>query len=100
MSSRGPKPVEIALTEEERSQLERWAQRRKTAQALALRSRIVLGCADGENNMQLARRLRVSVPTVRKWRRRFACDRVDGPLAVLDGFCPVRLGACRASDRR
>jgi transposase len=78
MSSRGPKPVEITLTDEERAQLERWAARRKTAQALALRSRIVLGCADGENNMQVARRLRVSVPTVRKWRRRFACDRLDG----------------------
>jgi transposase len=78
MSSRGPKPLEITLTDEERSQLERWAARRKTAQALALRSRILLGCADGENNMQVARRLRVSVPTVRKWRRRFACDRLDG----------------------
>jgi len=78
MSSRGPKPVEITLTEEERSQLERWAKRRKTAQALALRSRIVLGCAAGENNTQLARRLGVTAPTVRKWRRRFACDRLDG----------------------
>jgi transposase len=66
------------LTEAERAQLELWAKRRKTAQALALRSRIVLGCATGENNTQLARRLGVTVPTVRKWRSRFACDRVDG----------------------
>jgi transposase len=80
MSSRGPKPVEITLTEGERSQLESWAARPKTAQALALRSRIVLGCATGENNTRLARRLGVSVPTVRKWRGRFACDRLDGLL--------------------
>ena len=80
MSSRGPKPVEIALTEGERSQLESWATRRKTAQALALRCRIVLGCAAGENNTQVARRLGVSVPTVRKWRGRFASGRLEGLL--------------------
>ena len=80
MTSRGPRPVEITLSEEERSRLESWARRRNTAQALALRSRIVLGCAAGENNTRLARRLGVSVPTVRKWRGRFACDRLDGLL--------------------
>jgi transposase len=78
MSSRGPKPVEITLSEGERSQLESWARRRKTAQALALRSRIVLACAAGENNTQAARHLGVSVPMVRKWRGRFACGRLDG----------------------
>jgi transposase len=76
--TRGPRPVEIALSEVEREQLERWARRRKSAQGLALRSRIVLGCAEGENNTRLARRLGVSVPTVRKWRGRFASDRLDG----------------------
>jgi transposase len=45
---------------------------------LALRSRIVLGCAEGENNTRLARRLGVSVATVRKCRGRFASDRLDG----------------------
>jgi transposase len=78
MSSRGPRPVEITLSDAEREQLERWARRRKSAQGLALRSRIVLGCAEGENNARLARRLGVSVPTVRKWRGRFASDRLDG----------------------
>src|SRR5512144_74067 len=78
MSSRGPRPVEITLSDSEREQLERWARRRKSAQGLALRSRIVLGCADGENNTRLAQRLGVSVPTVRKWRGRFASGRLDG----------------------
>jgi transposase len=80
MSSRGPKPVEITLRKGERSQLERWARRRKTAQALALRSRIVLLCAAGQNNTQVAGRLGVSVPTVRKWRGRFVRDRLQGLL--------------------
>jgi transposase len=70
----------VVLSEGEREQLERWARRPKSAQALALRSRIVLGCAAGENNSRLARRLAVSVPTVRKWRRRFAEQRLDGLL--------------------
>ena len=68
----------MVLSAGEREQLERWARRPKSAQALALRSRIVLGCAEGENNMRLARRLGVSTPTVRKWRGRFARDRLDG----------------------
>ena len=42
------------LRDEERDQLQRWARRRKSAQALALRSRIVLGCADGLDNNQVA----------------------------------------------
>ena len=70
--------MEIVLSEGEREQLERWARRAKSAQALALRSRIVLGCAAGENNTRLARRLGVSVPTVRKWRGRFAERGLDG----------------------
>jgi transposase len=78
MGSRGPKPVEIVLSEEERAQLVRWVRRPRSAQALALRSRIVLGCAEGENNTRLARRLGVSVPMVRKWRGRFAERGLDG----------------------
>jgi transposase len=70
--------VEITLSDAEREQLERWARRRKSAQGLAVRSRLVLGCAEGENNTRVARRLGVSVPTVRKWRGRFASDRLDG----------------------
>jgi transposase len=66
------------LTDGEREQLERWTRRRTSAQALALRSRIVLACAEGGNNTRVAEQLGVSVPTVRKWRGRFAADRLDG----------------------
>lgn len=36
------------------------------------RARIVLACLEGKENQQVARELRVSIPTVSKWRRRFA----------------------------
>lgn len=50
----------------------------KTAQALAMRARIVLACADGLSNSEASRRLGVSLPTIGKWRKRFVADRVDG----------------------
>lgn len=70
----------IILTEQEREILEQWTRRPKTAQATALRARIVLGCAAGEYNGEIAKRLRVSLPTVGKWRARFAKQRWQGLL--------------------
>lgn len=66
------------MTDAERETLEGWARRPKTAQALALRARIVLACASGMSNMDVSRELRVSPPTVTKWRRRFVDDRLEG----------------------
>lgn len=54
--------------------------RRKTAQAMALRARIVLSCADGMENKAVAAKLRTSQQTVSKWRARFVTDRLDGLL--------------------
>ncbi|MHB1887258.1 MAG: helix-turn-helix domain-containing protein, partial [Acidimicrobiales bacterium] len=72
-----PKQV-LELTGEEREQLVRWERRRKSSQALAFRSRIVLACAEGHANTEVARRCGVSPPTVGKWRRRFCELRLDG----------------------
>jgi transposase len=58
--------------------LEAWARRRTSAQALALRSRIVLLAAEGLSNTEIARRLGISRPPVTKWRSRFAEHRLDG----------------------
>jgi len=68
----------LVLAGDEREQLARWARRRKSAQALALRSRIVLACADGLDNGQVALRLGCSPATVGKWRSRFVVARLDG----------------------
>jgi transposase len=68
----------LVLTDEERDQLQRWARRRKSSQALALRSRIVLACADGADNKTVAARLGCAAATVGKWRSRFVTHRLDG----------------------
>ncbi len=73
-----PVAVSIELSEDERAQLESWARRRNSAQALALRCRVVLLAAEGLNNSEIAERLGVHRPMVRKWRGRFAEYRLDG----------------------
>jgi transposase len=78
MAGRGRPKAELTLSDEERLTLVRWSQRRKSAQALALRCRIVLLCADGMSNEDVAVRLGVSRPTVGKWRSRFVQRRLDG----------------------
>ncbi len=77
---RGPSIEPLILTGGERATLERWVRRHTTAQALALRARIVLACAgeDVPAIIAVARKLEVTPDTVRKWRRRFAAGRLDG----------------------
>jgi transposase len=74
----GRPKAKLVLTEAESEQLKAWALRRKTAQALALRSRIVLACAEGALNNDVAAKLRVTKQTVSKWRARFVRLRLDG----------------------
>src|SRR5215470_14229279 len=74
-----PIPV-LTLSDEERDALERWARRPTTAQALAQRARLVLACARGRTNTQVARELRLTKQTVGKWRSRFLVGRLDGLL--------------------
>jgi transposase len=72
------KATPLALTPEERAELEKLVRRRKTAQDLALRARIVLRCADGATNQGVAGGVGVCAHTVGKWRERFAKDRLEG----------------------
>src|SRR5437868_14629167 len=75
-----PIAVGVVLSDAERGQLESWARRGKSAQALAQRSRIVLAAAEGLKNTEIAQRLSLSRSTVKKWRLRFAAERLDGVL--------------------
>ena len=70
--------AEVALTDEERETLERWSRRAKSSQALAQRCRIVLGCADGKTNQEVAAELGIWPQTVGKWRNRFVARRLEG----------------------
>jgi transposase len=79
MARRGRPTVEITLSAEERSTLERWARRHSSSQMLALRSKIVLACATGgATHAEIAAELGCNAVTVGKWRNRFAIDRLDG----------------------
>jgi len=73
-----PVRVDVTLSEEEREVLERWARRPTSAQALALRCRIVLAAAGGEQSKEIAARLGCSTQTVGRWRGRFARRGLDG----------------------
>ena len=80
MPRTGRPKAELVLSAEEREQLTRDARRAKSAQALALRSKIVLACAAGADNKAVAGQLGCAENTVSKWRKRFVEHRLDGLL--------------------
>ena len=90
--SRGPKLEGLSLTMQENNQLIEWTRRGSTAQALALRARIVLAAAQGLPNREVARRTRVTPQTVGKWRSRFTERRLDGLLDEPRPGAPRKIG--------
>lgn len=71
---------ELILSDAERETLQNWSRRPKSAQALALRARMILRCAEGRTNTQVAEQVQVRIATVGKWRQRFVERRLDGLL--------------------
>lgn len=78
MARRGRPVAVVTLTDEERATLVRWSRRAKSSQALAQRCRIVLGCAEGKSNQDVAAELGIWPQTVGKWRNRFVARRLEG----------------------
>jgi len=78
MARTGQPKAGLTVTDQERATLERWARRATSAQALAQRCRIVLACAEGKDNKEVAAGLGVHQVTVGKWRSRFIERRLDG----------------------
>jgi transposase len=89
---RGRPLAELTLTAEERTTLTGWTRRPKTAQALALRARLVLAAADGRSNKDVAAALEITEPTVGKWRRRFLAGGPDGLLDEPRPGAPRTIG--------
>jgi transposase len=73
-----PRALRVVLSGEEREQLEAWSRRRTSAQALAMRSRVVLAAAEGLKNTEIAERLSISRGMAATWRARFVSERLDG----------------------
>lgn len=89
---RGRPLPELALNVAENNQLVEWTRRHKTSQALALRSRIILACAQNVTNGEVAQRFRTTPQTVGKWRSRFVARRLDGLLDEPRPGTPRRTG--------
>jgi transposase-like protein len=75
---RGRPKAQLIVPPEDLATLQRWTARRKTAQALALRSQILLRCASGLSNTEVARELGVVNATVGKWRSRYIAKGLAG----------------------
>ncbi|MEU7664877.1 IS630 family transposase [Streptomyces lincolnensis] len=75
--SPGPRAVEVTLSAEEHAELSRWVSG-VVAPRFVERARIVLACADGAPNARVAAEVGVTVSTVRKWRGKFAAERLAG----------------------
>lgn len=88
----------LVLSAAEQSELQSLAKRARSAPALAQRARMVLGCASGQDNKTVARRLRVSPATVGKWRRRFIEQRVTGLLDEPRPGAPRRITDDQVED--
>jgi hypothetical protein len=70
--------IGVEIQTDERATRERWAHRRTSAQVLALRGRIVLSCAAGKTNQEVAAEVGVHQTTLGKWRARSVAHRLDG----------------------
>jgi putative transposase len=74
----GRPKAELVLSNEERSQLLSFSRSRSLPAALSERARIVLSSVDGESNLSIAERLKLTKATVGKWRTRFIARRIAG----------------------
>ena len=87
---RGRRLPELELSEQQRTTLQGWTRRRKTAQALSMRAQIVLRASEGGTATAIAVQMHACIQTVSKWWRRFAEQGLDG---LLDEPRPGQLAS-------
>lgn len=75
---RGRPKAQFHISDEQKIELERLSRRRRTARAVAFRAKILLACAEGGKDTEIAARLKSDRGTIGKWRRRFMKDGVAG----------------------
>src|SRR5258706_14267465 len=92
MTKRGRPTVRVTVSPSERTTLEQWARRRTTAQGLAQRAQIILACAAGRSNSEIATELRITRQTAGRWRHRFVAKRPTGLAADPAPGPPARPG--------
>lgn len=85
-SGAGRPKTAIELTDGERAQLIEWSQ---TTSDLKLRCKIILACAEGKTNEEIAAELRIHPDTVSKWRNRFVHSRMDALAGLKPRGRPV-----------
>jgi transposase len=88
----------LVLSGEEKQKLEVWARRPKSTQRLATRAKIILACAEGQDNKQVAAALKVTRPTVGKWRQRFLSRRLEGLTDEPRPGAPRRITDAQVED--
>jgi transposase len=81
-----------AVTPAQQEILQQWVRRPTSAQALALRARIVLRLGEGHSSTAVAQQLQVHIQTVSKWRERFVARGVDGLLDEPRPGQPRKIG--------
>jgi transposase len=88
----------LNLTSAEKEKLTMLARRPKSAQASAMRARIVLACAEGLNNEGVAKKLHITRATVCKWRERFRLNRLEGLLDEPRSGAPRSIADAQVED--
>ncbi len=68
----------LAITDEQRSELSKWARSRTLPAGDVLRARLILALAEGESYRQIMSSLRTTAPTISRWKQRFEQDGIDG----------------------
>ncbi len=68
----------LSLAEDDQAELLTIVNSRSLPHGIVRRAQIVLACAEGESNASIARRLKLSQPTVGKWRRRYLAQGLAG----------------------
>lgn len=88
LERRGRSARELVLDRAERTTLESWSSSERLPRKLITRARVILACASGHKNTEIARQTGISHITVGIWRKLFIRRGVDGLMPGRPGRKP------------